>query len=74
MSRQKNFKIYLCASRGEINSSHNDKSRKFYKIISGLLSLYTHKKIRVWTPFYKYNKAEIIAIWQKNGILNMEFL
>jgi 7-cyano-7-deazaguanine synthase in queuosine biosynthesis len=65
MSRQKTFKVYLCASRGEINSNHNDKSRKFYKIISKLLSLCTHKDIKVWTPFYKYNKAEIIAIWQK---------
>jgi len=65
MSAQKTFNIYLCASRGEINSSHNDKSRKFYKIISNLLSLFNQKKIRVWTPFYKYNKAEIIAIWQK---------
>jgi 7-cyano-7-deazaguanine synthase in queuosine biosynthesis len=61
----KNFKIWLCASRGEINYKHNDKSLFFYKTISKLLSLYAKKNIKVWTPFYKFNKAEIIYYWDK---------
>lgn len=65
LSQQKNFKIWLCASRGEINLKHNDKSLIFYKTISKLLSLYTKKNVRVWTPFYKFNKAEIIYYWDK---------
>ncbi len=61
---QDKTKIWLCASKGEINSKHNDKSLLFYQTISKMLSKYTKKKIRVWTPFYKYNKAEIIYYWK----------
>ncbi len=64
-SPQKNFKIWLCASKGEINSKHNDKSLIFYKTVSKLISLYTKKRVNVWTPFYKFNKAEIIHYWYK---------
>ena len=65
INQQKEIKIYLCASRGEINSNHNDESLNFYRTVSKLLSLYHKKIIKVWTPFYGYNKTEIIKYWEK---------
>ncbi len=64
-TKKEKVDVYLCAARGEITEQHNDKSPKFYKDISNLFSSFTGRKIRVTTPFYNFNKSEILYYWEK---------
>ncbi len=63
---ENNVDIYLCASKDEIVSSHNDTSPEFYEQASLLMSGYYGKNIRITTPFKNVNKAEIIKYWITN--------
>jgi len=68
MTKNKKVDIFLCGGKEEINKHHNDKSPEFYALASKLLSDYSGKEIRVTTPFFNFNKTEILKYWDKKWI------
>lgn len=64
-SNRKKLKIWICAHKEEINPIHTDKSLRFFKSASKILSALYNKEISVSTPFMNITKPEILAYWHK---------
>ncbi len=63
LSKSKKSKIWICAHQEEINTTHTDKSKRFFKSASKILSNLYGKDISVTTPFMNITKPEILAYW-----------
>lgn len=60
-----NLNIWICAHKEEIDPIHTDKSARFFKSSSKILSSAYNKNITVSTPFANITKPEIISYWNK---------
>lgn len=65
-SNKKKCTILLSAHEEELKDSNTDKSIRFFKTCSEILSKHHNKEIIVTTPFAKSTKSEIISYWDKN--------
>jgi len=64
-SKSKNPQIWVCAHKEEINPTHTDKSNRFFRSCSKILSDNYRKNISVTTPFKDLTKPEIVSYWHK---------
>lgn len=59
------LKIWICAHKEEINVINTDKSHRFFKSTTEILSNAYRKKVLVSTPFKLITKPEIVSYWHK---------
>lgn len=57
--------IWICAHKEEINPVNTDKSKRFFKSTSKIISSAYGRKIIVCTPFSEITKPEIVSYWHR---------
>lgn len=65
-SDRNKLQIWICAHREEIDNIHTDKSLRFFKSTTKILSNSYKKSMTVLTPFEVLSKPEIISYWHKH--------
>lgn len=64
-SESKTLNIWICAHKEEINPVNTDKSLRFFKSTTEILSNAYKKDVVVSTPFELITKPEIVSYWHK---------